>query len=71
MTTYAIPYMREAYPQEVAIVESAAQYSRWDRNRGKDKEERQKKTKNQFQSILEKETEKEPGRLGCFFELRA
>ncbi len=71
MTMYAIPGMSETYAQEVRIVESATHYRRWDRNRERDKEERKKKAKNQFQSILDKETEKELGQVGCFFELRA
>ncbi|MCR5399848.1 MAG: hypothetical protein K6E68_10005 [Lachnospiraceae bacterium] len=71
MTMYAIPIMREAYPQEVAIVDSTTHYQRWDRNRERDREERKKKDKNQFQSILDKEKEKELGQVGCFFELRA
>ncbi len=71
MTMYAIPNMREAYAQEVRLVEGATQYRRWDRDREKDKEERKKKNKNVFQTILDKETEKELGQVGCFFEMRA
>lgn len=71
MTMYAIPYMQEAYAQEVKVVEGATHYRRWDRGRERDKEERKKKAKDTFQKILDKETEKELGQLGCFFEMRA
>ena len=71
MTMYAIPSMYDTYTQEVKVVESATQYRKWDRDREKDKEERKKKNKNVFQTILDKESEKELGQLGCFFEMRA
>jgi hypothetical protein len=63
--------MTDSYTQEVKLVEGATQYRKWDRDREKDKEERKKKNKNVFQTILDKESEKELGQLGCFFEMRA
>ena len=71
MTMYAIPSMTDSYTQEVKLVEGATQYRKWDRDRERDKEERKKKNKNVFQTILDKESEKELGQLGCFFEMRA
>lgn len=59
-------------PPDIPAVSAMFPYKGLRRNKDRDKEEGKKKRRSMYDEILvEKEEEKGPGQMGCFFEAKA